>query len=587
MGDIRFPSHVLREYAFIADGERGAIIGPKGDIGWLCMPRWDSDAVFNSFVGGHGYYSVCPADPWLVWGGFYEDGSLIWHSRWVTSTGVAECREALAYPSSPHKTTIIRRILPVDADAQFDVELDLRAGFGRHPMTKPERHDGVWTARSGPLRMRWTGAEGAKVDRGGALSMHLRLPKGGFHDLVLEISSEPIDDSPPPADDLWRQTEAAWATRVPEFGDNLAPRDSRQAYAVLQGLTSQGGGMVAAATLGLPERAEAGRNYDYRYAWIRDQCFVGEAVAATGAHGLLDDAVRFVSERIVADGPKLKPAYTVAGTDVPDESPLDRLPGYPGGQPKTGNWVNKQFQLDALGEALLLFGSAGAHDHLDVDHWRAVEAAVEAIESRWREPDSGIWELEPQRWAHSRLMCTAGLRAVAGLAPAAQAARWSSLADRISADAASDCVHPSGRWQRSPTDKRVDAALLLPGIRRAYPSDDPRHRATYDAVADELGRDGYVYRFRHDERPLHDAEGAFVLCGFLMALAAHQLGRPVDARAWFERNRASCGPPGLFTEEFDVLERQLRGNFPQAFVHALLLECASRIGKSQVDDPGG
>ena len=136
MGDIRFPPHVLREYALIADGERGAIMGPKGDIGWLCMPRWDSDAVFTSFVGGPGYYSVCPSDPWIVWGGFYEDGTLIWHSRWVTSTGVAECREALAYPSSPQKTTILRRIVPIDADAEFEVALDLRAGFGRHSMTK-------------------------------------------------------------------------------------------------------------------------------------------------------------------------------------------------------------------------------------------------------------------------------------------------------------------------------------------------------------------------------------------------------------------------------------------------------------------
>ena len=96
-------------------------------------------------------------------------------------------------------------------------------------------------------------------------------------------------------------------------------------------------------------------------------------------------------------------------------------------------------------------------------------------------------------------------------------------------------------------------------------------------MTDELGRDGYVYRFRHDQRPLGDAEGAFVLCGFLMALAAHQEGRPTEAMSWFERNRAACGPPGLFAEEFDVSQRQLRGNLPQAFVHALLLECAARL----------
>lgn len=583
MGEPWFPAHVLREYALIADGERGAIMGPKGDIGWLCVPRWDSDSVFSSMMGGPGYYSLCPSDPWYVWGGYYEEGSLIWRSRWVTSTGILECREALLFPSDPKKVTVLRRILAADEGARFEVALDVRAGFGRHSMTDVEKHSGVWTARSGSLRVRWSGAERAKPDSSGALRMDLHVEEGRCHDLVLEISAGSLDNEPVPADDLWRQTETMWSTEVPPFGENLAPRDSRHAYAVLRGLTTSGGGMVAAATLGLPERAEAGRNYDYRFAWIRDQCFVGQAVAAAGSHGLLDAAVGFVSERLLDDGPKLAPAYRVDGSAVPDEHPLSRLPGYPGGKPKTGNWVNKQFQLDALGEALLLFASAGAHDQLDLDRWHAVEAGVEAIETRWSEPDAGIWELHNERWAHSRLMCCAGLRRVAALAPPAQASKWTALADTISADAASDCLHSSGRWKRAPTDERVDAALLLPGIRGAYPASDPRHRATYDAIADELGRDGYVYRFRHDERRLEDAEGAFLLCGFIMALTAHQLHEPEEARAWFERNRAACGPPGLFTEEFDVLERQLRGNFPQAFVHALLLECASTLSRSDAD----
>ena len=174
-------------------------------------------------------------------------------------------------------------------------------------------------------------------------------------------------------------------------------------------------------------------------------------------------------------------------------------------------------------------------------------------------------------------MCVAGLRAIGRAASSDQAARWASLADTIAADVGGDCVHSSGRWQRAPGDERVDAALLLPALRGALPASDPRSAATFAAVASELGREGYVYRFRHDQRPLEDAEGAFVLCGFLMALAAHQQGRETEARSWFERNRAACGPPGLLTEEFDVGQRQLRGNIPQAFVHALLLECAVKL----------
>ena len=108
--------------------------------------------------------------------------------------------------------------------------------------------------------------------------------------------------------------------------------------------------------------------------------------------------------------------------------------------------------------------------------------------------------------------------------------------------------------------------------------------ATWRAVADDLAEDGYVYRFRQDARPLGQAEGAFLLCGFLMALAAHQQGDRWRAARWFERNRAACGPPGLFSEEYDVTQRQMRGNLPQAFVHALMLETSSPPRRAVTDD---
>ena len=136
---------------------------------------------------------------------------------------------------------------------------------------------------------------------------------------------------------------------------------------------------------------------------------------------------------------------------------------------------------------------------------------------------------------------------------------------------------PVGRWQRAPDDPRVDAALLLPAIRGALPAADPRIGGHRRGGAGGLGREGYVYRFRHDRRPRGDAEGAFLLCGFWMALASQQQGDTVGAARWFERNRAACGPPGLFSEEYDVQQRQLRGNLPQAFVHATMLEASVRL----------
>jgi GH15 family glucan-1,4-alpha-glucosidase len=336
--------------------------------------------------------------------------------------------------------------------------------------------------------------------------------------------------------------------------------------------------MVAAATTSLPEHAERSRNYDYRYAWIRDQAYAGQAVAAAGPLPLLDDAVRFVAGRLHADGPDLMPAYTVEGDPVPAESRLG-LPGYPGGVDILGNRVRGQFQLDAFGEALLLFAAAAEHDRLDGDHWAAAELAATTIERRHAEPDAGIWELEPARWTHSRLCCAAGLRAIAAVAPGRERGpRWLALADELVADAGAHGVAREGHWQRTPEDPRVDAALLLAQIRGAVPVDDPRSRATVATVLADLVEDDYCFRFRSEDLPLGEAEGAFLVCGFWLALALAQQGDHERALAIFQRNRTACGTPGLFSEEFDVTQRQLRGNLPQAFVHALLLESAVRLG---------
>jgi alpha,alpha-trehalase len=573
---------VLREYALVADGERGAVIGPDGSIAWLCVPRWDSPAAFSGLLGGPGQYTITPADRWHVWGGYYESGSLIWRNRWVGDTRI-ECREALALPADPHRAVLLRRIEAIDGTAKVTVTLDLRAGYGRGRMRELARHGGTWTGRSGGTWFRWSGAGKARL-ADGRLWMRIELAPGTTHDLVLEISDREFSAEPPDPGQSWAATEESWSQVVPDCDDLIALADARHSYAVLRGLTSASGAMVAAATTSLPERLEGGRNYDYRYAWIRDQCYAGIAVAAHGPHPLLTGTVRFVTERLLDDGPALMPAYTVAGEPVGDEVAL-RLRGFPGGTARSGNWVRGQFQLDALGETLSLFAAAARLDMLAEDDWRAAAVAAHGIGKRWAEPDAGIWELDDRRWTHSRLACVSGLRAIAAAAVGApgghghgEAAQWSRLADAIAASLG-DAVHPSGRWQRAPDDERLDAALLLSTIRGGFPAGDPRNLATLDAVRRELAADGYVYRFRHDGRPLDQAEGAFLLCGFWMALAEHANGDPVAAAHWFERNRSACGPAALYTEEYDVHQRQLRGNLPQAFVHAGLLECAVTLSR--------
>jgi hypothetical protein len=573
---------VLREYALLADGERGIVLGPRGDVVWMCFPRWESGSVFSSLIGGRGLYAISPVER-CVWGGHYEDGTLIWRNRWTTDGGaIIECREALALPSSGSRAVVLRRLLVREGRARVRVALVPRGAYDTAPLGDLSRSgDGCWHGRVGDAFFAWRGAAEAREPSEGdwspGLTLELDVAEGEHHDFVLTFATSAAESDPPDPDAAWAATEAEWQTRVPDLSGSAAPRDARQACAVLSGLTSESGGMVAAATTGLPERAREGRNYDYRYAWIRDQCYTGQAAARAGVDRLLDSAVAFVSARVNEHGRDLRPAYTTTGDSVPGEHRLD-LPGYPGGDAVIGNSAKDQFQLDSFGEVLLLLAAAAERQRLDHDGWHAVELAAAAIEERWQEPDAGIWELDPHEWTHSRLICAAGLRAAAAQAPAGELpSHWLALADAITAATSARALHPSGRWQRSPDDERLDVALLLPPLRGAIPADDRRTTATLASYTSELTSDGYAYRYRVGGQPLGTGEGAFLLCGFILTLAHAQQGDQVAAARWFERHRAACGPPGLYSEEYDVVQRQLRGNLPQAFVHALLLECSATL----------
>ena len=139
-----YPPEVLGSYAFLADGERGALIGPRGDIAWMCAPGWDSDAVFTSLIGGDSLYGVTPAER-FTWGGYYEAASLIWRSRWVTTAGVIECREALAFPGASDRAVILRQVRSPEAAQEVDIHLAPAAGFDQAPLSDVHHHGRIWT----------------------------------------------------------------------------------------------------------------------------------------------------------------------------------------------------------------------------------------------------------------------------------------------------------------------------------------------------------------------------------------------------------------------------------------------------------
>ena len=569
----------LRDYAFLADGRRGALLDPDGGVAWLCFPTYSDDAVLAGLLGGRGTFELAP-NARHVTGGFYEDGTLIWRQRWVTDDGIVESSDALAYPGEPDRCVLLRRIRALDSASSLRCRVEIAPDYGRRA-AGPWRHgeDG-WRLDAGSVSARLTGAVRATRATETAIETEIRLEAGATADLILELQTGSAPRSrPPDADQLWQKTRAAWEEAVPGSLDMPAQRDVRQSIAVLRGMTDTGGATVAAATTALPERAEAGRNYDYRFAWIRDVCYIGHAGAAVpGAEVMLSDAVRWVTARLLEDGPQTHPAYTCGGHTVPEPEHLG-LPGYPGGSDVIGNRASRQLQLDLFGEALVLFAQAAQKELLDADGWRAAEVAVRAIEAHADTPEAGIWEIEPGRlWTHSRLICVAGLKAIVEQsAPVRWRTQALGLADHLLSRADANCLHASGYWQRSPDDPGVDASLLLSEVRGALPPGDPRSIATRAAVLHDLSDDDFLYRFAEEGRPLGEAEGAFLVCNFWMALAYLGDGDARRGARWFERTRGSCGGSGLFSEEYDVAQRQLRGNLPQAFVHALLIETAGRL----------
>ena len=577
--------HELRDYALLADGHRGVLTDPDGEFAWMCFPTWSDPAILASLLGSGGSYRIRPTGRYVP-GGAYEDGTLIWRQRWVTDNGVIECRQALAYPGRPDRAIILRRVSALDGDAHLSAFVALAGDYGRRPSEhwRCGAADGVWETSVNGIHARWSGgadAESIESIGGPAINVDIRLEPGHSHDFVLELQRAPFErHDRADADHLWSETAERWSDSVPRCSEIPAGRDVRQSFATLRGLTDTDGATVAAVTTALPERADAGRNYDYRYGWIRDTCYIGRAGAAVeGGEAMLDDAVRWVCARVLADGVSTSPAYRADGTPVPEPSALG-LPGYPGGSDVVGNQVRHQFQLDLFGEVLLLLANAASHDRLDSDGWDAAELAIRAIAERSEEEEHGIWEIGPDHWTHSRLICVAGLRAIAEYAPLARHVTTSlSLADHLLSVADRTALHPSGRWQRSPSDPRVDASLLLAEIRGAVPSEDPRSVATRHAVIDELCEDDYIYRYAEPGESLGQNEGAFLICNFWMSLAYLQCGETTKGAQYFERTRASCSSSGLFSEEYDVAQRQLRGNLPQAFVHALLIETAATVGR--------
>ncbi len=345
------------------------------------------------------------------------------------------------------------------------------------------------------------------------------------------------------------------------------------------------GGLVAAPTTSLPEQLGGVRNWDYRYCWLRDATFTLNALLLAG-YNEEAAAWREWLLRAVAGSPKdLQIVYGVTGTRRLDEIELPWLPGYKKSKPvRIGNAASTQFQLDVYGEvmdSLHLARAADLEPHPEA--WNVQLAMLEFLESHWRDPDEGIWEVRGPRkhFTHSKIMAWVAFdRAIKDAEKEklkAPVARWRRVRDRIHAQVCKHGFNRAGNtFVQSYESKFLDASLLLIPQVGFLPADDPRVLGTIAAIEKHLLVNGLVLRYSTATRvdALPAGEGTFLACSFWLADCYVLTGRRDEAEALFERLLALGNDVGLFAEEYDPRAKRMLGNFPQALTHMALVNTA-------------
>jgi alpha,alpha-trehalase len=430
------------------------------------------------------------------------------------------------------------------------------------------------------------------IERRG-LTARTRMIEGDCHFVALSWSPLPAPMTFDDAAERMSRTAEHWRQWITEgdFPDHRWRSYLQRSALTLKGLTyAPTGALLAAATTGLPETPHGERNWDYRYAWVRDSTFALWGLYTLGFDREADDFFYFIADAC-RDGHDLQIMYGVGGERELDEESLPHLSGYEGAFPvRIGNAAYNQKQHDVWGavlDSVLLHARSRAR--LQESMWPLLKHNVETAAAHWEEPDRGIWEVrgEPQHFTASKFMCWVALDRGARLArmydQPAYAEKWQAIADQIHDDICTNGIDQRGVFVQRYGSDALDASLLLLPLLRFLPPSDPRIRATVLAIADELTEEGLVLRYKTDETDdgLHGVEGTFTICSFWLVSALVEIGELARGRRLCERLLSLASPLELYAEELDPHSGRHLGNFPQAFTHLALINAVMHVVRGE------
>jgi GH15 family glucan-1,4-alpha-glucosidase len=579
----------IEQYALIGDTQTAALIADDGSIDWLCVPRFDSAACFAALLGdeSHGHWKIAPAAGGRATRRAYRDGTLVLETEWDTPDGTVRVVDCM--PVRDQSVDVVRMVEGVRGRVRMKLDLVVRFDYG-NVVPWVYAIDKTIRIIAGPDAL--------------CLTTPVRVEGEDFRHMA-EFTVEAGDRVPfvlagypsywqPPApidaaEAIARTTAfwQEWSAQSTYDGDwsDAVQRSLITLKALTYGPT---GGIVAAPTTSLPERIGGVRNWDYRYSWLRDATFT---IYSLMTAGYTDEASAFRDwlVRAVAGNPAhLQIMYGPAGERRLSEYEVDWLPGYEQSAPvRIGNAAHEQYQLDVYGEVL---DSLHQARHMgiveDPEAWEVQRAMLDFLESGWKEPDEGIWEVRGARrdFVHSKVMAWVAFdRAVKGVEEfglEGPVDRWRSCRDEVRREVLEQGFDAErNTFTQSYGSKALDASALMMPLIGFLPASDPRVIGTVDAVERTLMVDGFVMRYDSENGVdgLPPGEGAFLPCSFWLADVLGMLGRKDEARALFERLLALRNDVGLLSEEYDPTSGRLLGNFPQAFTHVSLVNTAGNL----------